>query len=45
MRRLVKASGCQGYIHKPFTDWELVEKIFEVLSESSKKKILVVDDK
>jgi len=44
MRRLVKESGSQGYIHKPFTDRELVEKIVEVLYESAKKKILVVDD-
>lgn len=31
MRRLTQESGAEGYVHKPFTDTELVAKIKETL--------------
>jgi DNA-binding response OmpR family regulator len=44
LRRMMKESGADGFIRKPFTDREMVAKIEETIREKGRKRILVVDD-
>lgn len=44
LRQLMKETGAEGYIRKPFTDREMVEKIEEMILLGGRRRVLVVDD-